>query len=184
MTPERDHTPIPEFTQPTKGEPSENTMDENEILNDQDVTRKLNPHRDDENLGAKSLSYESLEDEPGDFMRGEVDVKEQMDRAADAMESSIFGYQNQSTEDSPRTEIGASFQHTPGGLEEVEQKTDEWLATHSKPRNRHSRDRENLDRSNEHTGEPGGETGAYTDIGAGRSGVTRKVNPDDKNHLR
>ncbi|KYG62909.1 hypothetical protein AZI87_16720 [Bdellovibrio bacteriovorus] len=131
---DRDRTPIPEFTQISRGEPSENTRDENEILNDQDLTNKSNLRPDDENLGAKTRSYEPLEDEPGDFMRGEVDVKEQMDRAADALDASLHGYQNQGAEDSPQTELGASFKYTPGGIEEVAAKTDEYLATHQKPR--------------------------------------------------
>ncbi|KHD87534.1 MAG: hypothetical protein OM95_13910 [Bdellovibrio sp. ArHS] len=131
---ERDRTPVPEFTQTSRGEPSEDTMDEKRILNDQDLTTKSNLRPDDENLGAKTRSYESLEDEPGDFMRGEVDVKEQMDRAADAMDASLHGYQNQGAEDSPQTELGASFKYTPGGVEEVAAKTDEYLARHHKPR--------------------------------------------------
>jgi hypothetical protein len=57
-----------------------------------------------------------------------LDVKEQMDRAADAMDTSIRGLQNQAYEDSPRTELGAAFRNTPGGLEEVEMKTDQELA--------------------------------------------------------
>jgi hypothetical protein len=79
-------------------------------------------------MGAKSTTLEALEEEPGDFMRGEVDVKEQMDRAANAIDSSIRGLSNQADEDSPRTEIGAAFRDTPGGLEEVEERTDEELA--------------------------------------------------------
>ncbi|MNL62684.1 hypothetical protein D3C87_1867280 [compost metagenome] len=74
---------------------------------------------------------DSLENEPDDFMRGDIDVKEQMDRAAEAMDSSIRGYQNQGTEDSPMTELGASFKYTPGGIEEVAEKTDEYLASHN-----------------------------------------------------
>ncbi|MGZ3770095.1 MAG: hypothetical protein ACXVCP_13925 [Bdellovibrio sp.] len=157
-------TPIPEFTQTKEGEPSENFYDEQEILEDQDVTNKSNTRTDDENMGAKSRSYEPLEDEPGDFMRGEIDVKTQMDRAADALDASIHGYQNQGAEDSPKTELGASYKYTLGGIEEVEAKTDEYLATHKKPKRQ----------SHGHTGKPGHETGALTDIGAGKSGVTRQ----------
>lgn len=182
-------TPIPEFTQTKMGEASENTYDENEILEDQDVTNKSNLHTDDENMGAKTRSYESLEDEPGDFMRGEIDVKDQMDRAADAMDASIHGYQNQGAEDSPRTEIGASFKYTPGGLEEVEAKTDEYLASHnktkkgSKERKPEQKATSSTEAKKGHTGEHGSETGAFTDIGAGRSGVTRKVDPEEKSRL-
>lgn len=170
-------TPIPEFTQTKRGEPSEDSYDEKEILGDQDVTNKTSS-ADDENMGAITRSYEPLEDEPGDFMRGEIDVKTQMDRAADALDASIHGYQNQGAEDSPKTELGASFKWTPGGIEEVEAKTDEYLATHRKPK------RASRQEKTGHTGKPGEETGALTDIGAGKSGVTRKVDPDEKSRLR
>lgn len=179
-------TPIPEFTQTKMGEASEDSYDEKEILEDQDVTNKSNLRADDENMGAKSRSYEPMEEEPGDFMRGEIDVKEQMDRAADAMDASIHGYQNQGAEDSPKTELGASFKYTLGGIEEVEAKTDEYLATHRKPK-RERKEGKPVESSREettgHTGTPGHETGALTDIGAGRSGVTRQVSPDEKSRL-
>ncbi|MNJ98494.1 hypothetical protein D3C87_162600 [compost metagenome] len=138
-------TPVPEFTQYSKGQPTENSMDEAEILGDQDQTtppKRNRRRRDDENMGAKSLSYDSLEDEPGDFMRGEIDVKEQMDRAADAMDASLKGLQNQGAEDSPQTELGASFKYTPGGIEEVAEKTDEYLATHNLSPKKHRRHKE------------------------------------------
>lgn len=116
---------IPSFAGSSKGEADEDPQDESDILSDQDLTTKVDLLSDDENLGAHSKSLDSLEDEPEDFLEGEVDVKEQMDRAAAAMEASIFGYQNQGTEDSPRTELGAAFKNTPGGIEEVEMKTDQ-----------------------------------------------------------
>lgn len=116
------------FTQSAGAEILENKKDESDILADQDQTVQADRLTKDENMGAKSTTLESLEDEPSAFMRGEVDVKEQMDRAADALESSIMGLTNQGDEDSPRTEIGAAFQDTPGGLEEVEMKTDQDLA--------------------------------------------------------
>jgi hypothetical protein len=104
------------------------TPDENEILADQDQTLKKDLLVDDENMGAKTKSLDPLEDEPEDFVRGDLDVKEQMDRATDAVDASLYGYQNQSYEDSPRGELNSSFRNTPGGLEEVEMKTDEALA--------------------------------------------------------
>jgi hypothetical protein len=78
---------------------------------------------------------DSLEEEPDQFLTGEIDVKEQMDRAADAMDASIHGYQNQAYEDSPERELGASFKDTPGGLDEVAMKTDEALAKRARQRN-------------------------------------------------
>lgn len=121
--------PTPGFTNasPT-GNDSENKEDESGILTDQDQTAPMNDEPYDENMGAKSNSLDTLEDEPGDFLRGEVDVKEQMDRAADALDRTIHGYVSQADEDSPNGELGAAFRNTPGGLEEVEIKTDRDLA--------------------------------------------------------
>jgi len=168
----------PSFTQSTPGAPSEDSRDESDIMTDQDSTRMSHLLTDEESVGAGN-ALEAMEDEPGDFMRGELDVKEQMDRAATALDASLRGYQSQADEDSPRTELGASFRETPGGLEEVAQKTDQYLATHGhphKPTKKHAKDEG-------HTGHRGHETGAYTDIGAGRSGVTRTVDSKDKEDL-
>lgn len=132
MAADRERVEVPEFTQTTKGEASEDTMDEKDILADQDLTLKGSLEGDDENMGVHTRSYDRIEDEPDEFMQGDIDVKEQMDRTADAMDSSLRGLQNQGFEDSPRTELGASFKYTPGGIEEVEAKTDEYLASHAK----------------------------------------------------
>lgn len=132
MAADRERVEVPEFTQVTRGEASEDTMDEKDILGDQDLTLKGDLGSDDENMGAHTRAYDMIEDEPDEFMQGSIDVKEQMDRTADAMDTSLRGLQSQATEDSPDTELGASFKYTPGGLEEVEAKTDEYLATHSK----------------------------------------------------
>jgi hypothetical protein len=134
----RDSDNIPSFAKDVPGGAAENKEDESEILTDQDLTEKLEA-ADDENMGAHSMELDSLEDEPDLFLEGEIDVKEQMDRAADAMEASIYGYQNQGAEDSPRTELGAAFKNTPGGIEEVEMKTDQDLAQHRRPMHRKHR---------------------------------------------
>lgn len=134
MAADRERVEVPEFTQVKRGEASEDTMDEKDILHDQDVTSKRDVNSDDENMGVHTRSYDLVEDEPDEFMQGEIDVKEQMDRTADAMDTSLRGLQSQATEDSPRTELGASFKYTPGGIEEVEAKTDEYLASHAKPK--------------------------------------------------
>lgn len=120
--------PTPGFTNTTPtGDVSENGEDEAAILTDQDQTSFTDEETLDENMGAKSTSLDTLEDEPGDFLRGEVDVKEQMDRAADSLDRSIHGYVSQADEDSPKGELGAAFRDTPGGIEEVEIKTDQDL---------------------------------------------------------
>lgn len=125
-----DTDPVPGFTKATPGTSQENPGDESDILTDQDQTLAADILTRDDNMGAISNSLDILEDEPADFMRGEVDVKEQMDRAAQALDDSIHGFERQSDEDSPRGDLGASFRDTPGGLEEVEQKTEEDLAQH------------------------------------------------------
>src|SRR5437868_2032166 len=107
----------PGFTQSGGAEVSENPKDEFDILADQDQTVSGDKLSRDENMGAISNSLESLEDEPADIMRGEIDVVDQMNRASDEMEASILGYTSQATEDSPRSEVGASFKDTPGGVE-------------------------------------------------------------------
>ncbi len=122
---------VPAFTQKKMGEASENRVDENEILVDQDQTGQTTLKETVKRFNMTDTALEPLEDLPSDFMRGEVDVKTQMDMAASAMDSSLRGLQNQSEEDSPRGELGASFRDTPGGLEEVAAKTDEYIASHN-----------------------------------------------------
>lgn len=115
----------------------EDRADELEILSDQDLTAKSDITSLDENLGAKSKSLGSLEDESPDFMRGELDVKEQMDRAQEAFASSIHGETNLARD--PQSELEASFRHTPGGLEEVIMKTEEEMIHRRHPRARRTR---------------------------------------------
>lgn len=102
----------------------ENRRDEADVLSDQDITTSSRPHEIDENLGAKSRSLGDLEKEPIDFMSGEIDVKEQMDRATEAFEDSILGIQENADGDDPEGELEASYRATPGGLEEVIAKSD------------------------------------------------------------
>ena len=126
-----DQSSLPGFTVVQKGQASENRVDEKEILIDKDQTVKPDIRTARRVFDSQELTLEPLEDLPADFMRGEIDVREQMDRAADAIEASLQGLQNQGSEDSPRGELGASFHATPGGLDEVGAKTDEYLASHS-----------------------------------------------------
>ena len=67
----------------------ENHDDESQRLADQDSTNEADITALDENLGAKSNSLDELENEPADFMRGEVDVTEQMERTTRAMDAVI-----------------------------------------------------------------------------------------------
>jgi hypothetical protein len=65
----------------------ENHDDESQILTDQDLTNESDITVLDENLGAKSKSLDTLENEPAEFMRGEIDVSEQMTRTIRAQEA-------------------------------------------------------------------------------------------------
>jgi hypothetical protein len=110
-------TVIPEFTQPTRGEALENSKDAAEIIEDQDQTTPTDNLTADENMGAKTFTLDSLENEPAEFSRGDIDVKTQMDRTARRMNSAIHGFE--SLDDEPQAE---------GGLEEVVEKTEQALA--------------------------------------------------------
>jgi hypothetical protein len=114
---------LPAFTQAVPGGSDENFSDESDILSDQDETEKFDLMTDDEKLGAHSKSLDSSEDEPDDFMEGKLDVKAQMDRAAQEMVPS----------DSPRSELGSAFANTPGGVDEVAMRTDQELARRHHP---------------------------------------------------
>lgn len=63
----------------------ENHDDESQILSDQDMTNEEDIKDLDENMGAKTNSLNDLENEPAEFIRGEVDVREQMERTTRRM---------------------------------------------------------------------------------------------------
>ncbi len=120
----------PSFSGLHQGEATNNHTDEGEILVDKDQTSKVEVKDLKKAMKNTDRSFEPLEDLPADFMRGEIDVLEQMNLAADALDSSLRGLPDGGSEDSPRGELGSSFKNTPGGIEEVEAKTDEYLASH------------------------------------------------------
>jgi hypothetical protein len=79
------------FEVPT-GDVLENPRDEAIILADQDQTESGDPQAHDENLGQDAQSANNLEEEPAEFVRGEVDVVEQMKRTSRAMDHIIHGH--------------------------------------------------------------------------------------------
>src|SRR5688572_25872416 len=97
-----------EFTD-NAADDSELIEDESQILADQDQTTEGDISILDENMGARSSSLDPLEKETPDFMRGEVDVKEQMDLAAEVMSDSIRGIQEPRGDDDSASELDASF---------------------------------------------------------------------------
>jgi hypothetical protein len=66
-----------------------NRRDESQILADQDMTNEHDISALDENMGAISHSMDSLEDEPDEFLQGDVDVVTQMRRTSRAMSDAI-----------------------------------------------------------------------------------------------
>jgi hypothetical protein len=90
------------------GSATESSDDEIEIIADQDQTGASKRH-------ARDLT--NLEDEPDEFIRGEVDVKTQMDRTTREMDLSIQGIRDNS---------GRGLQTH--GLEEVAAATDRAMA--------------------------------------------------------
>ncbi len=119
----------------------ENAADEANILSDQDETMMSDPSAEDPNLGSDGTEL----DEPGEFARGEIDVKEQMDRTMAAMDANL--HRPRDTNITPRS-----------------RQVDRNDVTGSVPGE--APDKPVLPHK-------GGSTGAYTDVGAGRSGVTK-----------
>jgi hypothetical protein len=70
---------------------TENPRDENMILANQDETSQ-DTKMLDENLGQHPLVADPMEEEPGEFVRGEIDVVEQMKRTTRAMDHVIHGH--------------------------------------------------------------------------------------------
>lgn len=70
-------------------ESAESRRDESQIITDQDMTNERDITALDENMGAMTNSLDQIEDEPAEFVRGEIDVVEQMKRTTRAMEDAI-----------------------------------------------------------------------------------------------
>ncbi len=68
----------------------ENSDDERDIILDQDQTSLPSPSHVDENLGAFGRDTPPLS-EDSRFIRGELDVKDQMDRAIRSMNNAVGG---------------------------------------------------------------------------------------------
>ncbi len=63
---------------------AENASDEADIIADQDETQLANPSDNDSNLGGDGT--DDIGEDRADFARGEIDVKEAMDRTTRAMD--------------------------------------------------------------------------------------------------
>lgn len=181
----------------------ENPEDAALILGDQDETLNGDDLQADDTMGADGGEDNplSLENEPDEFVRGEVDVKEQMDRTTERLDyvatSSLergardedFGKPGENVkalgdDDLVPTELGSlSMDEAALQGEELHEKTlDQLMADEAdnegpvdggEPR-RSARDFVEGADHPAHLRKHGHQTGAYTDIGAGRSGVTRR----------
>ncbi len=70
-------------------ETSTNRRDESQIISDQDLTNEHSIQALDSHMGALSTHLEDIEDEPEEFIQGEVDVVTQMRRTTRAMDEAI-----------------------------------------------------------------------------------------------
>lgn len=66
-----------------------NRRDESQIIADQDLTNDHDITNLDEKMGAISNSMDTLENEPDEFLQGDVDVVTQMRRTRRAMDAAI-----------------------------------------------------------------------------------------------
>lgn len=131
---------------------SENTEDEAQILGDQDETRSALPDDEDAVMGGMGTADE-FGLESGAFARGEIDLKEQMERTTRAFD--------RATHRDPASPDAAAPVDPQGTMDTIAARSDAL-------NNRHVGE----DERKMHVA-PGHETGAYTDLGAGRSGVTK-----------
>ena len=129
----------------------ENAEDEADILADQDQTSMAHLDANDENIGSDGTE-EDFGLGSGDFARGEVDVKEQMDRTTAAMDASLHR---------PRDPVVTPYSEE--GSVDTTEAVQSGMSNRVDPKPKPAPTLENQ----------GHETGAFTDVGAGRSGVTR-----------
>lgn len=95
------------------GQATFNERDRADIIRDKDETLDGAGHE-----AASGPASLDLENEPAEFVRGEIDVKTQMDRTVRIARAEARGHH----------ELDDSPDFTPGGLEEVVEKTDQDLA--------------------------------------------------------
>lgn len=136
---------------PQLGDAIENAEDEANILADQDETLIADPAANDANIGSDGTEDDFGLD-PGEFARGEIDLKEQMDRTMANMNAGHH-----------RPRDPNSTPHSPDGRIDTAAAIQDSMSNRIEPAN---------DQKLKPV-EKGHETGAYTDIGAGKSGVTK-----------
>jgi hypothetical protein len=141
-----------------RGEASESEEDEKLIIGDQDETGHGTPDAEDEVMGGMGTDDE-FGLQGGQFARGEIDLREQMERTTRIMDHATHR---------DRVE-GALPQDNEGLIAED--------AILDSLNNRKPGENERV-----HHPQRGHKTGAYTDIGEGRSGVTRTHKESDGEH--
>jgi hypothetical protein len=137
---------------PTMAQNVENAEDEANILTDQDETLLARPTDTAEYIGSDGTDAD-FGLELGEFARGEVDVKEQMDRTMANMDAGHH-----------RPRHRHATPHSNDGRVDTAEAIQNGLSNH----------KQDDTEKNHKPASRGHETGAYTDIGAGRSGVTRQ----------
>lgn len=134
------------------GAATENTEDEAQILANQDETRSGALDEDDAVMGGMGTADE-FGLESGAFARGEIDLKEQMERTTRAFD--------RATHREPDAFESAAPVDPEGLVDTISARSNG--LNNRKP----GEDEKNLRPARGHS------TGAYTDLGAGRSGVTK-----------
>lgn len=185
------------------GQAFENAEDAALILGDQDITFNEEEITEDDKLGSDGSDNNpmSVENEPPAFVRGEVDVAEQMSRTTRAIDykatsSLIRGardddFESLQGEPVPRPadvrEMAVEMDKAALQGEELHERAADQLSSDSaeaEAGDEADRDGDVVHRDADefvqgrdrvaHAREHGRPTGAYTDVGAGKSGVTRK----------
>lgn len=101
----QDHEEVTPESPNLPGHGTENLEDEANILADQDETMLVNAADNDVNMGADGTD-EDYGLDPAEFARGEIDVKEQMDRTTENMNAKLHRPRDpNSTPHSPEGQI-------------------------------------------------------------------------------
>jgi hypothetical protein len=83
------------------GDPTENSQDERDILADKDQVLGQDPSKEDPSAVRGQMSG-SVEDEPDDFVRGEIDVVTAIDRTMRDYDDDLRGLSRRSAKEDDR----------------------------------------------------------------------------------
>ncbi len=140
-----------------KGQAEENFEDELEIISDQDLTSQESPNASDVKVGGMGTALD-FGLGSNEFARGEIDLVEQIQRTTAAVDRATHRSIESARPGGPQSHV------------DTEQTISEAMS------NRMGDEKRKHHPKNTHHGHS---TGALTDIGAGKSGVTREADPED-----